>query len=185
MILIMTSCSRMFHYGYLHGDDFVYYQPKEKADLEGKRINLKVFDERKTDFISCSKIILDRHTELEGEKGFHFFKNYCKAMIDYNSGVYDSTSKETLEITLTAFSAEFAGLGFSKIFGLIEFKANGLGIENKTYCSSMIGGEKDAPIKIFSISTHKGALKKMASGSCRRALEELFNEIGKKYFASK
>jgi hypothetical protein len=175
----------MFHYGYLQGGDLVYYEPIEKADLGGKRINLKVIDERKTDIISCSKILLNRRTDLEGERGLHAFKNYCRAMIEYNNGIYDTASGEILEIALTGLSSEAPGLGYTKVYGLVEFKANGLGIDNKTYCSAMMSGDNDAPIKIFSINTHTGVLRKMVSGSCRRALEELFNDIGKKYFAQK
>ena len=89
-----------------------------------------------------------------------------------------------MEITLIGLSKALSGFGYSKIYGLVEFKANGLGINNKSYCSEMVGGDKDAPIKIFSINTHKGALQKMVSGSCRRALEELISDIGKKYFAN-
>jgi hypothetical protein len=185
LLLFTTSCTRMFHYGYLQGGDLIYYEPKEKTNLEGKRINPKIFDQRKTDIISCSNILLDRHTVLEGERGLHAFKNYCRAMIEYNNGIYDTSSGEILEITLFGLSSEFSGFNYSKIYGLVEFKANGLGIENQIYCSSMVGGDMDAPIKIFSINTNKGALRKMVSGSCRRVLEELFNDIGKKYLATK
>jgi hypothetical protein len=185
LFLLTISCTRMLHYGYLQGGDLIYYEPMEKANLDGKRINLKIIDDRKTNIISCSNFLLDRRTDLEGERGLHALKNYCQAMIEYNNGIYDTTSGEILLLTLMGLSSEAPGLGYTKVYGLVEFRANGLGIENKTYCSAMVSGDNDAPIKIFSINTRSGAARKMVSGSCRRALEELFSDVGKKYFADK
>jgi hypothetical protein len=185
LLLLTASCTRMLHYRYLDGGDLIFYEPNEKANLDGKKINIKIIDERKAELIPCSPVLLDRRTELEGERGLHAFKNYCRAMIEYNNGIYDTAAGEILEITLRGLSSEASGLGYTKIYGLVEFKANGLGIENKTYCSAMVSGDNDAPIKIFSINTHSGSSRKMVSGSCRRALEELFDDIGKKYFAQK
>ncbi|PKL84544.1 MAG: hypothetical protein CVV22_12445 [Ignavibacteriae bacterium HGW-Ignavibacteriae-1] len=178
LFLFLSSCAKVLYYGYLPGSNFKYYQPIEKVDLEGKRINLIVNDSRfSKNSIKCSEIELDGDTELEGAKGFEYFKNYCKAMIEFNNGKCDSTSQDTLFVNLNGLSAKYKGFGYVNVYGLIEFEAHGLGILNETYCSEMVDGDDDAPLQSYSIATRKTALRKMVSGSTRRALEKLIKDI--------
>jgi len=179
-LLLMSSCTNYLYYGYLPGGDYQFYEPLIKRNLNGLKIHLNVVDGRNDiKSISCSGYVLDRTTELEGDLGFQFFKYYCRAMLEYNGAVYDENSQDTLSITLRGLSAIYSGFGYIKIYGLIEFEANGFGINTKKYCSEMVDGDDDAPLKWYSITTRKDALRKIVSGSTRRALEDMVYDLEK------
>lgn len=176
--IILTSCANIIYYGYLPGSEYSYYEPFHLRDLKRLKINLRVIDNRTNNFrISCSSIQLDRYSELEGRNGFDYFKNYCRAMIEFNNGIIDTSSTDTLTIKLNGFSSKLYGFVYIRIYGLVEFSANGLGIENRTFCSEMMDGDNDAPLQWYSFDTRKGAFRKIVSGSTRRVLEELIHAI--------
>jgi hypothetical protein len=188
-LIVVISCCLIYScgtavktlkYGYLPGGDYQYYAPIEKSDLKGKSYNLVITDDRSgVSQISCSDIILDRNTELEGDDGFNFFSKYCRAMIEANNGIIDQDAQETIHIKLKGLSAQYYGFGFLKVHGLVEFDVI-LDNFEKTYCSDMVDGDEDAPLKATSITTRKGALKKMVSGSTRRALEMFTRDLALK-----
>ena len=123
-------------------------------------------------------MVLDRNTELEGPTGFDFFRSYARAMLEANKGVFDPNADNVLKIELKGLSAEIVGYGYGRVYGLIEFRAyyNDL---HKNYCSVLADGDEGAPVGKFSVTTRKSALRKMASATTRRALEELMKDLVK------
>lgn len=178
--LLLCSCSsggNVLKYGFLPGGDYQYYAPIEQTDLKKTKYNLIISDERSgINKINCSDISLDRNTELEGPNGFEFFKNYCRAMFKANNGIIESTSENDIYIKLKGLSAQYYGFVFVKIYGLVEFEVVSKNLSN-TYCSEMKDGDNDAPLKTASFDTRKGALRKMASGTTRRALEKFMHDL--------
>jgi hypothetical protein len=79
-------------------------------------------------------------------------------------------------VELSGLSAEYQGFGYVRVYGLVEFKAS-FGDFHKTYCSQMADGDEGAPVGKYAFDTRKGALRKMVSGSTRRALEEFMRDI--------
>ncbi len=176
LILMASGCGEILYYGYLPGGDFQYYAPHNKIDLEGEHFRLEVLDERHGFGMSCVEFRVDRNTELEGAKGFEFFSAYVRAMIEANNGVIDHESEKIITIKLTGLSAQLIGFGYVKVYGLVEFNAT-VNDFHSSYCSSMVDGDADAPAGKFSIATRKGALRKMVSGSTRRALEAFIKDL--------
>lgn len=176
----LCSCSsvgKTLKYGYLPGGNYQYYSPLNQYDLKGKSYNLVISDDRTgVSHISCSDITLDRNTELEGSDGFNFFSKYCRAMIEANNGIIDQNAQNTIHIKLKGLSAQYYGFGFVKVHGLVEFDVL-FDYLNKTYCSDMVDGDEDSPLKATSFATRKGALRKMVSGSTRRALEMFIHDL--------
>lgn len=173
---LLTGCYETLHYGYLPGGSYQYYAPISKVDLKGEKFNIEVIDNRKGFNIACSNFRLDRNTELEGETGFNFFKAYVRAMIEANNGIVDPESDNIIRIELTGLSAQYQGFGYVKVYGLVEFNAFVESFQ-KTYCSVMVDGDEDAPVGKFAFDTRKGALRKLVSGSSRRALEEFMHDL--------
>jgi hypothetical protein len=176
LAIFLSGCYSTLHYGYLPGGDYQYYAPLSKVDLRGERFRLELIDNRKGFKISCSNIIIDRNTELEGSTGFDFFSSYVRAMIEANNGVIDPNSSNVITIELRGLSAEYQGVVYVRVYGLVEFHA-ALRDFHKTYCSQMADGDEGAPVGKYAFDTRKGALRKMVSGSTRRALEEFVHDL--------
>jgi len=176
LVFILTGCYSTLHYGYLPGGDYEYYSPLKPVDLGGEKYKLEVIDKRRGFDISCSSFQIDRNTELEGSTGYDFFSAYTRAMIEANNGVIDPNSNKVIRVELTGLSAEYQGFGYVRVYGLVEFNVSFDGFQ-KNYCSVMADGDDDAPVGKFSVDTRKGALRKLVSGSTRRALEEFLHDL--------
>lgn len=176
LALLLSGCYSTLHYGYLPGGDYQYYAPLSPVDLKGAKFRLEVIDSRRGFDISCSGFRIDRNTELEGSTGFDFFSAYARAMIEANNGIIDPKSDNVIMVELTGLSAEYQGFGYVRVYGLVEFQAT-MGNIRKTYCSQMADGDEGAPVGKYAIDTRKGALRKMVSGSTRRALEEFMRDL--------
>ncbi len=179
-LLSCGSVGKTLKYGFLPGGNYQYYAPVNRVDLKGESFNLVITDGRLgVSRVFCSEIALDRNTELEGENGFNFFVNYCRAMVKANNGLIDKSTPKTLYVKLNGLSAQYYGFGFVKVHGLVDFDVMFNNVK-KTYCSDMVDGDEDAPLKATSFATRKGALRKMVSGSTRRALEMLMKDLANK-----
>jgi hypothetical protein len=176
ILLLASGCYSVLHYGYLPGGSYKYYAPLSPVDLGGQRFRLEIVDKRSGFGISCSNFTLDRNTELEGSKGYDFFSAYVRGMIEANKGMIDPNSSRIMRVELTALTAQLLGFGFVRVYGLVEFNVSFDGFR-KNYCSVMGDGDEGAPVGRYSFATRKGALRKMVSGSTRRALEELVHDI--------
>ena len=176
LLFLLSGCYSTLHYGYLPGGDYQYYAPLSRVDLKGERFRLEVVDDRKGFEISCSNFRLDRNTELEGSTGFDYFSAYVRAMIESNNGIIDQNSNNIVRVALSGLSAEYQGVVYVRVYGLLEFHA-AIGNFQKTYCSQMADGDEGAPVGKFAFDTRKGALRKMVSGSTRRALEEFMHDL--------
>ncbi len=176
LLFLLTGCYSTLHYGYLPGGNYRYYAPLSRVDLRGQSFRIEVVDNRKGFQISCSDFRIDRNTELEGATGFTFFSSYLRAMIEANKGVIDSNSNNIIVVELTGLSAEYEGFGYVRVYGLVEFHAT-FGEYQKTYCSQMADGDEGSPVGKYAFDTRKGALRKMVSGSARRALEEFMHDL--------
>ena len=176
VVITLTGCYSTLKYGWLPGGDYEYYQPLKPVNLEHEKIRLEVIDSREGFNVPCSDIPLDRNTELEGSTGFEFFSSYVRAMIEANNGVVDQTSSNVVKIELKGLSAEIFGFGYARVYGQIEFRASFSGLQ-KNYCSVLADGDEGAPVGKYSFTTRKTAIRKMASASTRRALEELMGDL--------
>jgi len=176
LAILLSGCYSTLHYGYLPGGDYKYYTPLSPVDLKGERYRLEVIDGRRGFGVSCSNFRIDRNTELEGATGFDFFSSYVRAMIEANNGIVDPNSNNILTVELTGLSALYQGYGYVRVYGLVEFHAS-LGPFQKTYCSQMADGDEGAPVGKYAFDTRKGALRKMVSGSTRRALEDFVHDL--------
>jgi len=176
LALLLSGCYSTLHYGYLPGGDYQYYAPLSPVDLKGEKYRLEVVDSRRGFDISCSTFRVDRNTELEGATGIDFFSAYVRAMIEANNGVIDPKADKVITVELTGLSAEYQGYGYVRVYGLVEFHA-ALGSLRKNYCSQMADGDEGAPVGKYAFDTRKGALRKMVSGSTRRALEEFIRDL--------
>ncbi len=178
----LSACASVKHtaqYGFLPGSEYQFYPPIRAVDLDGQHFNLLITDARGSENIKCSDITLPRETELEGAKGYEFFSNYARKFIEANNGVVDSSAKDTIELKLRGLDGKIYGFGFVRIWGLIEFDAI-VGSTSKAYCSAMVDGDRDSPLRVSSMDTKKGAFRKMVSGSTRRALEQFVNDLAKR-----
>lgn len=175
-IFLLSGCYSTLQYGYLPGGDYQYYSPMNPVDLQGVKYRIEVVDNRRGFNISCVDFRIDRNTELEGVTGYDFFNSYVRAMIEANNGVVDPNSENILSVELTGLSAQYFGFGFVRVYGLVEFNATNDNFK-KQYCSAMLDGDEDAPLGKYSVATRKGALRKIVSGSTRRALEELVHDL--------
>jgi hypothetical protein len=176
---VLCSCSSTAHtlkYGFLPGSDYQYYEPLHPVDLKGQKYHVVVYDRRNTDRMSCYDHTVPRDTELEGDTGYEFFKNYLAAMIKANNGVVDENAARTIEVKLTVLSGELRGFVNGHVWGLVEFDAV-VGDSVKTYCAAMVDGDEDAPVGKYSVDTRKGAFRKLVSGATRKAFEELMHDL--------
>lgn len=177
-ILLLTSCasgSGYLNYDYLPKSKYKYYKPNNSQDLKQSKFSLHFIDNRASDLISCSEITLPRDSDLEGEAGFSYFKNYLRAMIEESNGVLDQDSGKEITVELTGISSESYGFMVVKLFALVEFKAKVDG-EEKTYCSEMVDDDEDSPIGPL-IWTETSALRSLVSGSVRRVFEEFVQDL--------
>ena len=183
LVLIVFVCifscgsNNFIKYGYLPGGDYQYYQPLHKYDLNRKEIIYVTNDKRDNiRKIECSGTELDRNTELEGKTGYDYFTNYLKAMTEYNNGVVNPNSMDTIYVDLQAISSQIFGFGYLRVFGDTKFTVNYKG-NVKSYCAEVGDGDKDSPLGKMDFDTRKGAMRKLASASTRKALEEFMEDI--------
>jgi hypothetical protein len=166
----------LLKYGYLPGGDYVYYQPLKKINLNGKAVEFAVSDRREqTHQLECSNMVIHRDSELEGETGLSFFKNYLRAMTEYSSGKVDP-SGEKIMVELEAISPVMSGFGYVRVFGVVQFSVTS-GSINKRYCSVMGDGDPDAPFGKSAVTTRRNAMRKMVSASARRAVEQFMSDL--------
>ncbi len=181
LCLLLCSCSsvgKTLEYGYLPGGKYKYYAPLTPVDLHGKRYRLKILDNRTENRIECAESTIPRNSELEGQRGYQFFSNYLRAMIERNHGMVDDASQDIIEVKLRAISGDLKMVVYGHVYGLVEFDAK-VGKFDKRYCSVMKDGDKNAPVGKFSFSTRKGALRKLVSASTRKALEEFMQDLAR------
>jgi hypothetical protein len=131
---------------------------------------------KETGSAAQTSYFLEIDTELESSVGYDFFSKYFQAMLEANNGVVDPDANKIIEVRLKGLSAELYGFGYAHVYGLVEFSASVKNME-KTYCSSMVDGDIDAPVGKYSFDTRRGALRKMVSGSTRRALEAFIHDL--------
>jgi hypothetical protein len=176
-LLLFECAPSVLYYGWLPGSDYQYYKPQTAKDLKGKKYCLMVTDSRQgIGKIQCSEIEIDRNSELEGNTGYDYFRNYCRAMLEFNNAIVDSVSNDTIRVLLKGLSAAMFGFGYIKVHGLVEFEVIHNGVR-KNYCSDMVDGDPDSPLGEMSWDTRQGAFRKMVSGSTRRALEQFVAEM--------
>jgi hypothetical protein len=123
LLISLSGCYNVLHYGYLPGGHYKYYAPITPVDLQGQRFRLEVIDGRRGFNISCWPSLIDRNTELEGATGYDFFSAFVRAMIEANHGVVDPKAEKVIRIELTGLSAHYQGYGYVHVYGLVEFNA--------------------------------------------------------------
>lgn len=176
--IILISCSsgaKTLNYDYLSKSSFKYYQPLKPVDLKGKSFRLNVIDKRASNKVSCSEITLSKNPELDGEKGFAYFKDYLTGMFQRNNGKISQEDGQEIEIELLGLSNEIYGFTYVRTFGLVEFIAYIDGNEKK-YCSEMKTGDEDSPVPSL-VLTEKSGARMQVSGSVRRAFDEFFSDL--------
>jgi len=169
--------SRVLKYGYLPAGNYEYYQAIKKIDLQGRKVNFLVVDNRLNNKQSvCSNRPVEIDSELEGALGVQFFENYLKAMTEYSSGSIGVSSGDPVRVELEVLSPLMVGFGYVRVHGIVQFNVISDKIK-KRYCSDMVDGDKDAPFGKYAVTTRRHAMRKMVSGSARRALEEFFSDL--------
>jgi hypothetical protein len=177
--LLFVNCgsNNFLKYGYLPGGDYKYYAPINKVDLKGRSIYYIVNDKRNgINKIECSGSELDRKTELEGNLGLDYFTNYLKAMTESNNGKVSTDAVDTIKVDLLAISCQIYGFGFLRVFGDTKFKIEYKDI-SREYCAEISDGDKDSPLGLMSWDSRRGALRKLASASARKALEKFMIDL--------
>lgn len=179
LLLIFANCgsNNFLKYGWLPGGDYYFYSPINKVDLNKRKFNYVVNDKRAgINKIECSKMELDRKTELEGKMGLDYFSNYLTAMTEYNNGKVSMDSCDTITVDLLAISCQIYGFFFLRVFGDTKFKIEFKGV-SREYCAEIGDGDKDSPLGLMSWDTRRGALRKLASASARKALEKFMADL--------
>ncbi len=173
---ILVSCGPLY-YGYLPGSDYKLFKPQQDIDLKGKTFNLEFRDDRgELNKIECSEHKLNRETELEGEPGFTYYKEYVKTMIEHSNGKIDSESSNKIMVDLQGLSFRLVGAFFIVAHGYVQFKVSSPLLE-KTYCSDMTDHDEDAPLKWYSFVTRQSAARLIVSGSMRRVVENFTRDL--------
>jgi hypothetical protein len=176
-VTVNPETSRVLKYGYLPAGKYEYYQPIKKIDLQRRKFKYLVVDNRFNNRQSvCSTMLVDIDSELEGELGIQFFEDYLKAMTEYGSGSIDTSSGEPIRVELEVLSPKMVGFVYVRVHGLVQFNVISDKIK-KRYCSDMVDGDPDAPFGKHAVATRRHAMRKMVSGSARRALEEFFTDL--------
>jgi hypothetical protein len=174
---VNPETSQVLKYGYLPAGKYEYYPPIKKIDLQGRKFKFSVVDNRfNNKQCVCSSLPVEIDSELEGELGIQFFEDYLKAMTEYGSGSIDTSSGESIRVELEVLSPKMIGFVFVQVHGLVQFNVISDKIK-KRYCSDMVDGDSDAPFGKQAVATRRHAMRKMVSGSARRALEEFFTDL--------
>lgn len=178
--MLAQAGSNVFYYGFLPGTDYKYFNPLQKIDLKGKEFNIEIIDARgKIKKVECFKDDeIDRDTELEGDLGLNYFRNYLITMIENNNGKINAKSENKIVVKLEGLSYLMYGFVFIRAHGLVQFEVSAPGLEKK-YCSDMTDADDDSPLSQFSAVTRKTASRIMVSGSTRRALEFFLVDLQK------
>ncbi len=175
-VILLSSCGPLY-YGYLPGTDYKIMKPLKSYDFKNQTINPNILDFRENvENISCTKTILDRNTELEGNTGLKLFKEAITRSLTDSKFTIDNNSQNTYNIKLNAISFQILGIGYIEPHGFIQFQVEHNGI-TKTYCSDMTDTDDDSPIAWYSVQTRKSATRAIVSGSLRRAVESFIKDL--------
>lgn len=178
-MVFISGCGQSLYYGFLPGTDYKYYKPTTSIDLKGQSYCLE-FNDARDDIqeIKCSGQVLDRNTELEGELGYTYFRNYVTSMIEQCNGKVTPDGNNHITINLEGLSFVLIGWNYIVPHGLIQFEVSSEKF-NKVYCTDMTDHDNDAPLKWYSITTVKSAYRMIVSGAARRTIEELLSDLEK------
>ncbi len=178
-VLGLLGCfsSQTIKYGFLPGSDYQFFPPTRHVDLNGKHFNFVFFDKRSDKSnLKCSDIMPDTDSELEGALGYRYFTSYFKAMADSCRGKIDSTGHDTVYVDLQLLGPRMSGFISVTVHGIVQFAVRSRD-SVRVYCSDMEDGDPDSPYGTFSFATRKSAMRGMIGASCRRALQQYFEDV--------
>src|SRR5689334_4401485 len=179
LLIAFSGCSPSgaLKYGFLPGSDYQFFSPTKHIDLEGRRFNF-VFSDKRSEVAQarCSDVEPDKDSELEGALGFQYFTRYFKAMADSCHGKVDSTSADTIRVDLQVLRPKFSGFIKVTVHGIVQFAVRSADTL-RIYCSDMKDGDPDSPFGTSSVATRKSAMRGMIGASCRRALQNYFEDV--------
>lgn len=179
ILALLAGCapSRVVTYGFLSGSDYEFYPPTKPLDLKEKHFNFVFHDVRsKTQVAECAAVKPERDSELEGDPGFQFFSSYLKALADSCHGRVDSLASDTVHVDLQVLGPKLKGFISVTVHGIVQFTVRS-GDTQKVYCSDMKDGDPDSPYDTDSFATRKSAMRGMIAASCRRAMQQYFEDV--------
>lgn len=166
-------------HGFLPGKKFPIYNTIAKFNFNGKKVSVKLFDNRfleKIDKIECSDLKLTNTSELANPQSIIKIKDYIeKIFADSNLNI-DSTSVDKIEFRLEALDSRLYGVGYVKAHGLCQMKIKFNNFE-KIYCTDIVDGDKNSPLSASAFVTRKTATRFMASASIRENIEKFLIDI--------
>jgi hypothetical protein len=164
--------------GFLPGTDYKYFMPLQKIDLQGRTYKIEIIDARANiNKVDCFGEI-DRDTELEGDPGLNYFRNYLTTMIENCNGRVSPESNNEIIVKLEGLSFMTYGIIFIGVHGLVQFEVISPGL-TKRYCADMADDDNDSPLNQCAVITRKTSSRLIVSGSIRRALESLMIDLQK------
>lgn len=162
--------------GFLPGTDYKYFMPLQKIDLKGRTYKVEIIDARANiNKVDCFGVI-DRDTELEGDPGLNYFRNYLTTMIENCNGKVSPESTDEIVVKLEGLSFMTYGIIFISVHGLVQFEVLSPGL-TKRYSSDMADNDDDSPLSQCAVITRKTGSRLILSGSTRRALESFMIDL--------
>ena|SRR5437879_3281254 len=178
-LVAVSGCitSHTLKYGFLPGSDYEFYPLTRPIDLKGRRFHYVFYDKRLEELqAKCSDLEPEKDSELEGELGYRYFISYFRAMTDSCLGKVDSTAPDTVRVDLQVLRPKLTGFISVTVHGIVQFAVHSADAQ-RVYCSDMKDGDPDSPYGTFSLATRKSAMRAMMGASCRRAIQQYFEEV--------
>ena len=166
-------------HGFLPGRKFPLYSITEKYDFNNERINVILFDDRdslKLKKIECSDVEITNESEISSPQMIFKIREYIESLFSQSKIIIDSTSNKVLEIRLEAIDSRLIGIGSIKVHGLCQLKIKTDSFD-KIYCTDIVDGDKNAPLKPTSFVTRKTASRFMTSAAIRETIEKILSDL--------
>ena len=169
----------MPEHGFLPGKSFPTYPTVKPFDFKNLKLKVILYNDRdirKMTKIDCSEVEINNKSELKAEQGTVKVWDYLNTLFLQSKIIIDTTSKDELEVRLTALDCRLIGHRQVVVHGLcqMEFKYKGI---TKTYCTDIKDGDTNAPLGKNSFVSRKTATRYMASASIRETIEKFLTDL--------
>lgn len=182
VLLGLNSEAQNSEYGFLPGKKFPFYKLIGNYDLMGKRISIRLTDERKAaglETISCSDIPLRNQTEFKDEYGVEVTRQYFFQLLADANAITDSLADDILEIEIQALDARLVGFGNITAHGLCQLKITYQG-ESVVLCTDLTDKDPHSPVSSKAWVTRKTATRIILSAAIRETVEKTIVSIKQK-----
>jgi hypothetical protein len=178
-VSIAIGAATMPEHGFLPGKKLAYYPTINKYDFSGLKLRVELYDNRgnvNLKKVNCSNVEFTNTSEFASPQSIYMVKTYVDTLFKQSNIVIDSTSTDTLQISLEGIDARLIGFGSIRAHGLCQMKMKYRNTE-KMYCIDITDADKHSPVSKHAFITRLTATRIIASASVREVVEQFLVDL--------